>query len=131
MSNAIALPTGYGLYGVSNDGNTVTGVREGSSASEPVFFKITRKRALWNAGQGRFSVPQIEVRLTRGLVEGNPSLPIAEQELASFTFRLPVGHEDPAKTVLDDLVDFMGQADLLSKLAGQILPNCCVEEVAP
>lgn len=121
----IELPSGYTLYGVSNDGNTVTAIRDGSSPSEPVFMKVTRKGANWNSGQGRFSVPQVEVRFTRGLREGDPATPIAEQELAQLTFREPVGHDDPTKTVLNDFIAFVAQEDLLDKLVGQILPNCC------
>lgn len=121
----IHFPSGYTLSGTSNDGNTVEARRNDSSPAAPVVCKVTRKYASFNQGTKRFSVPQVEIRFTRGLREGDPLLPIQEQELASFTFREPVGHDSETLNVFKDLLAMLGQAGMYKSLVAQVLPNFC------
>lgn len=119
------FPSNYKIHGVSNSGNTVTAVRSDSVPAKPVLAEVTRKGAAYQTGARRFSVPQVEIRFTRGLVEGDPSLPIPEKELASFTMRIPVGHESDTLTVLKDLQAMIAQPDFFTSLVKQVIPTCC------
>lgn len=121
---SLKLPTGYSLYGVSNDGNTVTAQRDGSTPDAPVFLKITRKAAVYQQGQKRFSVPTMEFRFTRGLKEGDPSLPIPEQELALLTVREPIGHTG-TDNVVKDVIALVNQTSFYEGVIAQVLPTCC------
>lgn len=125
---SITFPSGYTLFGISNDGNTVEARRSDSSPASVVKATITRKGATYNQGTKRFSVPQVEIRFTRGLREGDPLLPIPEQELASFTFREPVGHDDASLNVFKDLVAMLNQDGMYANLVKQAIPGLHCED---
>lgn len=124
---SITFPSGYTLFGISNDGNTVEARRSDSSPASVVKATITRKGSSYNQGTKRFSVPQVEIRFTRGLREGDPLLPIPEQELASFTFREPVGHDSETLNVFKDLVLMLSQAGMYTNLVQQAIPGLAGE----
>lgn len=119
---ALTFPSGYSIHGYANDGNTVNARRNDSSMSAVVQCNIRRIPAKWDNGRRRFSVPTIEITFSRGLREGDPLLPIPEQELARLTFREPVGHDDATLNVVQDLIAMVGQADFYENLVKQALP---------
>lgn len=123
---SLNLPSGYTLVGTSNNGDTVKARRNDSTPAKPVFVSVTRKWAAFQQSTKRFSVPQVEIRFTRGLTEAvgtGPSLPIPEQELAAFTFREPVGQDSDTLNVFKDLLAMLSQTDAYKSLVAQELPT--------
>lgn len=89
---SFAIPTGFTLYGSSNNGDTATYYNDASTASEPYFLQIDRKRAMFDQRTERWSVPQYRLRLFRGLVDTNGT-PRPERCAVDLTIRTPVGGE--------------------------------------
>lgn len=118
----LSFPSGYSIHGYANDGNTVSARRTDSSPVANVQATIRRIPAKWDNGRKRFSVPTIEITFTRGLREGEPLLPVPEQEMARLTFREPVGHDSDTLNVVKDLVAMVSQESFYDNCVKQALP---------
>ena len=118
----LSFPSGYSIHGYANDGNTVSARRSDSSPEASVQAQIRRIPAKWDNGRKRFSVPTIEVTFVRGLREGEPLLPIPEQEMVRLTFREPVGHSSKTLNIVKDLIALVNQEGFYENCVKQALP---------
>lgn len=119
---SLSFPSGYSIHGYSNDGNTVSARRSDSQMDAVVKAEIRRIAPKWDNGRKRFSVPLIEITFVRGLREGDPLLPVSEQEMARLTFREPVGHDSATLNVVKDLAAMIAQEDFYENMVKQALP---------
>lgn len=120
---SITLPAGYIQYGLSNDGNEYTAVKGDSVPGARTSLVVRRKPAVYNQGTKRFSVPQYELRVTRSLKEGDPALPIPEQELFSLTLREPVGHSADPGVAFSDFLAVINQPGFFDSAVKQLFPT--------
>lgn len=69
------LPTGWVLFGTSNDGNTVTYQRPGHTVKEPRLAVVSRVLPVYNSKSGKWSTPHYRVRVFDGVLDalGVPS----------------------------------------------------------
>lgn len=115
----------YELSGSSNDGNTVTAVREESTTRIRMDASYMRKMATFNAATGIYSVPTIDFVVRQDIpnAEGNP---IGQRLTASVGFRLPVGADGGAvDRLITDLRAYVNDPELKRNLEKQLLPTCC------
>lgn len=104
----LQLPDGYSIFATSNNGQTLTAVRDGHSAGKPLLFIIDRTEAKYNANTQKYSVPVYRVRVIRGTVDQDGK-PQGERLLADCSFRVPVGSADEVSDLIQDLNDFITQ----------------------
>lgn len=107
---SLQLPDGYTIFGTSNNGSTLTAVREGSTAAKPLLLIIDRNGAVYNATTARYSVPSFRVRVIRGTVDPDGA-PKPERLLVDCNFRTPVGSSDEVGAILGDLISMISQPD--------------------
>lgn len=107
------LPNGYSIFGYSNNGNTMTAIKDGSTAAKPMLILIDRTPSVYNAARGTFSVPVYRVRVNYGTVDvdGNPK---PERLLVDASFRTPVGTDGDHQAWFADLLDLISEEDFLS-----------------
>lgn len=107
---AFQLPDGYTIYGVSNNGNTLTAVRDGHTATKPLLMIIDRTEAKYNAQSAEYSVPAYRVRIIRGQLDSEGQ-PMAGRLLVDANFRHPLGSESEISNIVADLNTFISQED--------------------
>lgn len=117
------LPSGYTIFGQSNNGQTLTAIRDGHTAGKPLLFIIDRTEAKYNAQLQKYSVPAYRVRVIRGTVNSDGA-PQGERLLADLTIRVPVGSSDELGVLLGDLNAFIGQTDFgTDAVVKQLFPS--------
>lgn len=125
------LPASYTLYGSSNDGNTVTFVKEGSTVQKPLFLVVTRKGSSFNQGTQSWSVPQIDYKVSRGLLTAD-NMPQPSKEIGTISVRHPVtGTDTDLDAVVGDLKALVNDPGFATAVKQQLIPMCCTEEVTP
>lgn len=123
------LPSGYSIYGTSNNGNTITAIKADSTASKPKLIIIDRSESAYNAQTGSFSIPNLRVRVLVGTtdVDGNPK---PERLLVDVNFRVPVGSEGDTADWFADFKSLINDAAFLDDaIIHRFFPSCC-DEVA-
>lgn len=121
------LPSGYSIYGTSNNGNTLTAIKDGSTAAKPQLIILDRTQGAYNPSNGSFSVPNYRLRVMVGTVDvdGNPK---PERLLVDANFRTPVGSEGDIATWFADFVSvIMGDDFLQDGVVLHKFPSCCTE----
>lgn len=118
------LPTGYVVHGYSNNGNTLTAVKQATStAAKPILLVIDRSEATYNQGTGKFSVPVYRVRFIRGVLDSDGK-PVPERLLVDANYRTPIGTDSEHAELHADFTSFIGQNDFVSDgLGTQLLPD--------
>lgn len=127
--SSIKLPSGYTIYGYSNNGDTVTAYKDDSSSAAPHFIIIDRTRAAFNQQSMNWSVPTYRVRVIRGNVDVNGN-PVTERTLADITFRSPVGKDPQIEPLIEDVRAIIADVNLEDSILGLLLPTCCEDAEA-
>lgn len=116
------LPAKYKLFGVSNNGNTVTFSAIDGTVAEPRLLIVSRVIPVWQriASAMGWSVPSYRIRIQHGVVDaaGNP---IATRVGADLTFRWPQGHGSHGAAVVSDLIAILSLTDFPASAFGQQL----------
>lgn len=125
------VPSDFEFDSSQNNGDQVVFYRSNSTAQEPRFLLISRKRATYNAASATWSKPEYRVRIYVGDVDGD-GIPRPERLLADLSIGFPVW-SDPAdmSEVLSDLAAIINSAEFAPAVEALSLPNCCSEEVVP
>lgn len=121
---SVPYPANYVMYGVTNNGNTLTLVRSNSSSEKPRFLEITRTPAVYNQAQKEFSIPTVSIRVWHGTIDadGKPRpQKIAWQE----TIRAPIGTEGAELAeILADLNALTAHANFITDVVQkQLMPE--------
>lgn len=117
----------YSLNGSSNDGNSVTAIRDNSSLKIRLETTYSRKTSAYNVGTGVYSVPTVDFIARRDVAnaEGNPT---GQRLSASVGFRLPVMMtEADLDELIVDLRAYVNDPELKGNLLQQRLPTCCAD----
>lgn len=119
------LPVKYKLFGVSNNGNTVTFSTDTGTVSEPRLLIVSRVLPTWQriANAMGWSVPSYRIRVQHGVLNADGS-PIATRVGADLTLRWPQGHGSSGAAVVTDLVSVLSAVDFATAVFGQqLLPQ--------
>lgn len=120
------LPSGYAIYGTSNNGATLTAVKSDSTAAKPKILILDRKEGSYNQNTGRYSVPEFRVRVLVGTIDSVSGMPRAERLLTDCSFRTPVGSETDHTAWYADFKSMIDDADFLTDAIGKhLFPDCC------
>lgn len=119
----MSLPASFTLFGVSNNGNTVTYLRPGHTTRTPrlAIFKRTVPVYL----NGRWSNPSYDVKIVAGVLDADGAPVPVKIQIGTDGIRWPMVGVDVNSTFNTAMADFaaiMSVADMDETILAQVFP---------
>lgn len=119
----MSYPAGYTFYGSANNGNQITLIGSDSTSLKPNIIIFDRKPATYDGGRNMFSVPELRVRVMRGVVtqDGKPA---PQKNLIDASFRMPVeAAEVDVEANVQDFLSVISDEGFIASLKSLTFPK--------